>query len=313
MSEKNSNLVLPKIQPPNSLFSEQSTNLMNPKIDNLNSSLHPKKAFLSKMRTHEPLLFNRPEDIESILAGTSKFFSVKKKVSERQRFIFLRNKTKIQKPLATQQDAPSRASHLSRHRDSNLQTEHDSESRRQSGLTVWTGNATSLGLGRADSKHYQNRASGQVDPGHSNFEIRFSDFACLRKSKMQNRRNRNRRTGKGLAESPDCKLKWQRQARQRQKAKKEAHAMSLKVFKRKFRELHSIEEKFEILKEIGRGSYAVALLAIEARSQKKLVLKSFPLESFSKQNYLNRFMVGFKPFSNAQKIYYKFYRNNPKI
>jgi hypothetical protein len=63
------------------------------------------------------------------------------------------------------------------------------------------------------------------------------------------------------------------------------------VFRHAFREIDSIFYLFANLHEIGSGSYAVAYSAIEKKTGKKYVLKTFKLKDFVKKSYVNRFMV----------------------
>ena len=65
-----------------------------------------------------------------------------------------------------------------------------------------------------------------------------------------------------------------------------------KQFLRKnFQEINSIYTKYKNLKEIGRGSYAIAYKVICKATNSKLVLKTFLLDSFTKKTHLNRLMV----------------------
>ena len=64
------------------------------------------------------------------------------------------------------------------------------------------------------------------------------------------------------------------------------------VFRNAFREIDSIFYLFANLHEIGSGSYAVAYSAIEKKTGKKYVLKTFKLKDFVKKSYVHRFMVG---------------------
>lgn len=63
------------------------------------------------------------------------------------------------------------------------------------------------------------------------------------------------------------------------------------IFKHAFSEIDSIFYLFRNLHEVGSGSYAVAYSAVEKKSGKKFVLKTFRLKNFTKKSYVSRFMV----------------------
>lgn len=66
---------------------------------------------------------------------------------------------------------------------------------------------------------------------------------------------------------------------------------SREFLKSQFSEIISIFSKFKNLKEVGRGSYAIAYQAICQQTHQSLILKTFKIKSFIKKTHLNRLMV----------------------
>lgn len=108
---------------------------------------------------------------------------------------------------------------------------------------------------------------------------------------------------KAAEASPKRNPRWSRRAQQKENQKNKrrvgsrdktvsVEAYSREVFRQAFREIDSIFYLFANLYEIGSGSYAVAYSAIEKKSGKKFVLKTFKFRDFVKKSYVSRFMVG---------------------
>lgn len=104
------------------------------------------------------------------------------------------------------------------------------------------------------------------------------------------------------AKDPRWKKRNQQKENRKQKGKRDAgklkevamsvEAYSREVFRQAFREIDSIFYLFANLYEVGSGSYAVAYSAVEKKTGKKFVLKTFKFKDFVKKSYVSRFMVG---------------------
>lgn len=268
----------------------------------------PEKSPLVKMRTHEPLLFNCREDLESVLGRSNHFSRFSTTVNQKQGFIFLESEardraaeSKGESLAEAKQESGeeqlsgrgSDASKLTRLETFMTQQSKAFEARRESRFTDFSegraGQAPESGISSSAAR--QTRASA-----HSgfpvNFRIRFSEFACLRKKTLRGEQNQREKTNASKEGPRKSKFKLLQRRKRKTKAALRPHELTLKIFRQKFEELHSIRDRFSELREIGRGSYAVAFSAVETSTGREFVLKSFALDSFSKKSYLGRFLVG---------------------
>lgn len=62
-------------------------------------------------------------------------------------------------------------------------------------------------------------------------------------------------------------------------------------FNSHFSKIFDIKEKFKILKQVGKGAHASALLAFSKKTKKKYILKLYNLKIFTKECHIQRFLV----------------------